>query len=426
MFKRLFKKVLLTLITLVCLFGVTTTLSTNNYSQEQNQTKTGDVKRATGDTAVTTTELEKFGITFKTVTFLFSNTISSDDIKFYCTTTANISTKDETYTTCYSPNQVSVKTVYYKKKYWFVGYYNGRYTVYNSDQISVNNGWAVFDHTNSLYCKNIHFMYFPNTADPASCFAVNSSGKVYFKGGTAVDPSYFSSSGMTLTASSGSTFSIADHISASNITKTYSSGMTVNLAETLTRGTAGSYKYTSYSTDICTISNSSNSTGTIHKPGTALIKIEKSASGFYNSSSTTYILTINKMSDSIAFSSSQISATYGDLPITLSLSRTGAGSGGISYTSSNKEVGSISGSQLTIKNVGSSTITASKDTSTYYSECSTTTTLVVSKKTIDASNFTCSATDLTYEDTVGSSTISPSSFDVTLPNGNKETVTGTW
>jgi hypothetical protein len=165
---------------------------------------------------------------------------------------------------------------------------------------------------------------------------------------------------------------------AATDTKTYGS---VDYTLSVTKGASGSsLTFGSSKTDVATI----DGTGLVHIKGAGetTITVNQPADENYNAaSSVQQTLTVAKGTQTINFGALP-SKTYGDIPFNLSAT---ASSGlGVTYSSSESNVASISGSTVTILKAGSTTITASQSGNDNYNAA----TSVYQTLTINASGTT--------------------------------------
>ncbi len=115
--------------------------------------------------------------------------------------------------------------------------------------------------------------------------------------------------------------------------------------------------FSSSDASVATCSGTNGSTITITGAGSCTIYANQAGNEDFGSASASQPLTVEKSTQAISFEA-LANKTYGDAPFSL----TGAASSGlsISYTSSNPEVATVSGNTVTIRGVGSTTITASQ------------------------------------------------------------------
>ena len=121
-----------------------------------------------------------------------------------------------------------------------------------------------------------------------------------------------------------------------------------------TSDAGGAITYASSNLNVATINGSQV---TIVGAGTATITASQVTDTNYNAARTTALLTVNKIAPIISLGS--ITKYYGDAAFTVAA--TSNAGGAITYTSSNLDVATISGSQMTIVGAGTATtsITAS-------------------------------------------------------------------
>ncbi len=135
----------------------------------------------------------------------------------------------------------------------------------------------------------------------------------------------------------------------------------------------GTITFSSSNTAVATVLGSSV---TIVGAGTANITATQAADANYNAASVTTILTVAKAARTLtAFA--DINKTTTDAPFTLVAPTSSAGTGAITYASSNSAVATVSGSTLTIIGIGTSTITATQATDANYLAATITATLTV-------------------------------------------------
>jgi uncharacterized protein YjbI with pentapeptide repeats len=141
-----------------------------------------------------------------------------------------------------------------------------------------------------------------------------------------------------------------------------------------TSNSNGAFTYTSSNTAVATISGS---TVTIVSVGTTTIEATQAASGSYVSETITTTLTVNPIAPTL--SNFTVAAKYfGTSPFTLTAPTTNS-NGAFTYTSSNINVATISGSTVTIVGVGSSTIEATQASTTNYTTGTIVATLTVNQ-----------------------------------------------
>jgi gliding motility-associated-like protein len=142
-----------------------------------------------------------------------------------------------------------------------------------------------------------------------------------------------------------------------------------------TSNSIGAITLTSSNTAVATISGT---TVTIVGAGTATITASQAADANYNSGSVTATLTVNKLTPVLS-NFNAITKTTDSAPFTLTAPTSSAGTGAITYTSSNTAVATISGTTVTIVGVGTTTITATQAADANYNSQSISLNLVVTQ-----------------------------------------------
>ena len=141
-----------------------------------------------------------------------------------------------------------------------------------------------------------------------------------------------------------------------------------------TSDSEGSFTYTSNS-DVVTISGNII---TINKGGDAIITATQSETTNYMSNTISTTFQVNKKLPTITnFSIAPKGVMEGSFTITPPTSNS---TGNFSYTSSNESVSTVSGNQITIHGIGSSTITATQEQSNNYTQGAITTLFQVNSK----------------------------------------------
>jgi hypothetical protein len=155
-------------------------------------------------------------------------------------------------------------------------------------------------------------------------------------------------------------------------------GKFLSLAYTKT-GSSGAVTITSSNAGVATVSGST--TLSLVGVGTATIGLTVAGDSYNGDASTSFTLTVTKQPSVITILSSS-AVNMGD-SYTVSVSKTTANTGAVTYTSSNTSVATVAASTgvVTLITPGSTTITASLAADTYYASASTTLTLTVSKGT---------------------------------------------
>jgi len=166
----------------------------------------------------------------------------------------------------------------------------------------------------------------------------------------------------------------------------------------------GGFTYSSSNTSIASISGTQV---TMLDSGSVTITATQAATSNYLSGTTTATLTISKATPTLG--SFTISArTYSPNAFTLTAPSSNS-DGGFTYSSSNTSIASISGTQVTMLDSGSVTITATQAATSNYLSGTTTATLTISKATPTLGSFTISAR-----------TYSPNAFTLTAPSSNSD------
>ena len=175
-----------------------------------------------------------------------------------------------------------------------------------------------------------------------------------------------------------------------------------------------------FSSSDASVATVSGNTITITGAGSCTIYANQAGNEDYSSSSASQPLTVEKATQAISFGP-LAGKTYGDADFTLS----GTASSGltVSYSSSNPEVATVSGNTITIKGVGSTTITASQPgNNNYNAATSVLQTLTVDKA--DQSISFASLADKTYGEAPFTLTATASSgLAVTYSSSNEAVAT---
>jgi len=135
----------------------------------------------------------------------------------------------------------------------------------------------------------------------------------------------------------------------------------------------GAFTYASSDASVATVSGS---TVTIVGAGTANITATQAEDANYNAGSVSAVLTVAKASRTLS-SFADINKTTTDAPFTLTAPISSAGTGAITYSSSNTAVATVSGSTVTPVGIGTTTITATQAADANYLAASITATLTV-------------------------------------------------
>jgi len=205
-----------------------------------------------------------------------------------------------------------------------------------------------------------------------------------------------------------------------DVTKTYLLDVSFNLNPTSTNN-AGEFIYKSYNTDVATILGS---TVTIQRAGTSMIELIQIETDEYYGVTASFILTVNPITPALTFVG--IITTYRVEPFNITIEPTIQDSDSlINYRSQNTEIADVSGSILTIKRAGSTTIEASQDASGNYLDVKTTFDLSVNPIT---PALTFDSIEITYGlasvDIVPTTRDSHGSITYTSLNTNVATISG--
>jgi gliding motility-associated-like protein len=180
---------------------------------------------------------------------------------------------------------------------------------------------------------------------------------------------------------STATSAISGLITVSKATPTIASMSAINktfgdAAFTLTAPTSnatGAFTFASSNTAVATISGT---TVTIVGVGVATITATQATDANYNAGSVTALLTVAKATRTLS-AFANINKINTDAPFALVAPISSAGTGAITYSSSNAAVATVSGSTVTIVGIGTSTITATQAADANYLAASITATLTV-------------------------------------------------
>jgi hypothetical protein len=162
---------------------------------------------------------------------------------------------------------------------------------------------------------------------------------------------------------------------------TYSNGATFTIFQP-TSNSAGEFSYASSDTNIATVSGSII---TILQAGTTTITATQSANGIYTSGTATATLTIQEPPTITNFSIP--AQTYSNGATFTITQPTSNSAGAFSYASSNTSIATISGSIVTILQVGTVTITATQSASGIYTSSTATATLTINSGAPTITNF---------------------------------------
>ncbi len=135
----------------------------------------------------------------------------------------------------------------------------------------------------------------------------------------------------------------------------------------------GAFTYASSDASVATVSGS---TVTIVGAGTANITATQAEDANYNTGSVSAVLTVGKAARTLSLFA-DINKTTTDAPFTLTAPISSAGTGAITYSSSNSGVATVSGSTVTLVGIGTTTITATLAADANYLAATITATLTV-------------------------------------------------
>jgi gliding motility-associated-like protein len=135
----------------------------------------------------------------------------------------------------------------------------------------------------------------------------------------------------------------------------------------------GAFTYASSDASVATVSGS---TVTIVGAGTANITATQAEDANYNTGSVSAVLTVGKAARTLSLFA-DINKTTTDAPFTLTAPISSAGTGAITYSSSNSGVATVSGSTVTLVGIGTTTITATQAADANYLAATITATLTV-------------------------------------------------
>ena len=135
----------------------------------------------------------------------------------------------------------------------------------------------------------------------------------------------------------------------------------------------GAFTYASSDASVATVSGS---TVTIVGAGTANITATQAEDANYNTGSVSAVLTVGKAARTLTLFA-DINKTTTDAPFTLTAPISSAGTGAITYSSSNSGVATVSGSTVTLVGIGTTTITATQAADANYLAATITATLTV-------------------------------------------------
>lgn len=140
------------------------------------------------------------------------------------------------------------------------------------------------------------------------------------------------------------------------------------------------YTYSSSDTSVASISGS---TITIHKSGTVTITASFVGNESYNPASASYSLVVSKANVTLSFTNATVNTTVATSTMSVQTVTSSVQGLTITYSSNNSAVATISGTTITIVDVGSATITASFAGNDIYNPASASYSLVVAAATTD-------------------------------------------
>ena len=129
---------------------------------------------------------------------------------------------------------------------------------------------------------------------------------------------------------------------------------------------AGAITYSIDDTSVATVDN--NGELTIKGAGTANITASKASDANYNAINNSYILTVDKANQTgFSFAQDSITTSYEEGKTIDNAATGGAGTGAISYSIDNTSVATVDNDgQVTLKSLGTATITATRAGDTNY------------------------------------------------------------
>ena len=144
-----------------------------------------------------------------------------------------------------------------------------------------------------------------------------------------------------------------------------------------TSSSTGAFTYTTADTDVATVSGN---TVSIVGAGTTTVTVSQAADINYNTATATMTLTVGKINPTLSGFNALVK-TYGDPDFELSTPiKNSDNTGTFSYSSSDSNIISLSGTTATILKAGVVTITANLAADNNYNTASITTTIIVNKK----------------------------------------------
>ena len=214
---------------------------------------------------------------------------------------------------------------------------------------------------------------------------------------------------MTLTVNRGTTT-----ITFNNLTKTYGDP---NFDFSATSLSSGAMTFTISNTSIATMVNST--TASIAAVGTSTVEVEQAADSNYNSLTATMTLTIIKADPDIIFNDLVKNINDPDFNFIAPSNSTGIKS----YVISDTNIATVVGTNVTIKNLGSTLVTINQAADSNYNSGSSTMTLkIITDPVINFDDITKIFGDANFKLTPSST--SPAPFTFTISNTNIATLSG--
>ena len=179
----------------------------------------------------------------------------------------------------------------------------------------------------------------------------------------------------------------------------------------------GSLTFSSSNNNVVSTSSSS---ATINGAGSVNITVSQAETSNYNSSTSSFTITVNKIDPTITFDN--LTKTYGDA--NFNLAATSSSTGAFTFNILDANVATVTGSNTTIVGAGTTTVTVTQAADSNYNAATATMTLTVNK-----ADLTITFDDLTktYEDpdfNLVATSSSTGAFTFNILDGNVATVTG--
>ena len=165
------------------------------------------------------------------------------------------------------------------------------------------------------------------------------------------------------------------------------------------KGGTGTLSYSIDNDNVATISTNTGEV-TIKGAGTATITATRTGDNNYNSTATSYLLTIEKADQTgFSFAQNAITITYGEVTKTRNVAMGGQGTGTITYLSKNTKVAPIDGSgTVVIIGAGTAIITAKKGGDANYNPSTISYILTIKKAQQQGFSFIRSTINVTYSE----------------------------